>query len=41
VISGQISQLARTRGLYAVAGALLAVFGAITALAPFVSMPRP
>jgi sulfite exporter TauE/SafE len=42
-ISAQISQLARARarGLNAVAGALLALFGAITAIAPFVSMSRP
>jgi len=39
LISGQISRLARARGLYALTGALLAVFGAITAIAPFVSMP--
>jgi uncharacterized protein len=33
--SAQLSRLARARGLYALAGALLAVFGAITAIAPF------
>lgn len=41
LISGQISRFARARGLYALTGALLAVFGAITAIAPFVAMPRP
>jgi uncharacterized protein len=41
LISAQISRLARARGLYAVTGALLAVFGAITAIAPFVPMRQP
>ena len=41
LISARVSRLARARGLYAEAGGLLAVFGAITAVAPFVSMPRP
>lgn len=41
LISGQLSRLARARGLYALAGVLLALFGAITALAPIVSMRHP
>jgi len=38
LVSAQISRFARARGVYAVAGALLAVFGVITAIAPLVSL---
>lgn len=41
LISAQVAHFARGRGLYVLAGALLAVFGAVTAVAPFLSMPRP
>ncbi len=41
LISTQFSRFARARGVYATAGALLAVFGAITAIAPLLPGSRP
>ena len=38
VICGQISRLARLDGLYALTGVLLAVFGAVTAIAKFAAL---
>ncbi|MDE2305814.1 MAG: sulfite exporter TauE/SafE family protein [Gammaproteobacteria bacterium] len=40
LVSAQLWRFARTQGLHALAGALLMVLGAITAIAPFVPMHR-